>query len=57
MRHVPKPVDFMMTQSPLFRFCSGEREPVERISKQPSLPPTALGEEVPRRLVRGGLEG
>lgn len=29
----------------------------DRISKQPSLPPTAEGEAVPRREVSGGLEG
>jgi hypothetical protein len=32
-------------------------EPTERTSKEPSLPPTAEGEGVPRREVKGGLEG
>lgn len=32
-------------------------EAAERTSKQPSLPATALGWEVPSREVKGGLEG
>lgn len=32
-------------------------EPVERTSKQPSLPGTALGEDVPSVVVKGGVEG
>jgi hypothetical protein len=45
----------MITQSPFetdFMF-----EPTDTTSKQPSLPPTALGAEVPRRDVKGGLAG
>jgi hypothetical protein len=45
----------MITQSPLetvFMF-----EPTDATSKQPSLPPTALGAEVPRKEVKAGLTG
>jgi hypothetical protein len=44
----------MMIQSPLVT--DFVDEPVETTSKQPSLPATALGEEVPRE-VKGGFEG
>jgi hypothetical protein len=48
-------VDFIITQSPLEALFMDE--PMERTSKEPSLPPTADGEGVPRREVKGGLEG
>lgn len=56
MRHVPKQVFFIITQSPL----ESDEEtdgPTDCTSKQPSLPPTALGCGVPRREVNGGREG
>lgn len=53
VRQVPKPGDWVMTQSPFVK----EEEVVERTSKQPSLPPTADGSGVPSSEVKGGLEG
>lgn len=44
MTHSPLETDFML-------------EPMDTTSKQPSLPPTALGADVPRRDVKGGLTG
>ena len=55
VRHVPKPVEDVITQSPLETLFMDE--PMERTSKEPSLPPTADGEGVPRREVKRGLEG
>jgi hypothetical protein len=55
VRHVPKPVEEFITQSPLETVFMDE--PMERTSKEPSLPPTAEGEGVPRREVKGGREG
>ena len=55
VRQVPKPVDFIITQSPFWRVLMDE--PTPETSKQPSLPATAEGVGVPRREVKGGLEG
>src|ERR1700737_284299 len=55
VRHVPKPVLRMITQSP---FCNPfMADPTEVTRKEPSLPATALGRVVPRREVKGGLDG
>ncbi len=55
MRQVPNPVDFMITQSFLER--SLTEDPTAETLKTPSFPPTAEGSGVPRREVKGGLEG
>ena len=44
-----------MTQSPLVT--DFMLEPTDTTSKQPSLPPTALGADVPSKDVKGGLTG
>jgi len=56
VRQVPKPVERIITQSPFWR-SGGQEEPRAAISKQPSLPATALGWGVPSNEVKGGREG
>jgi hypothetical protein len=48
-------VFFIITQSPFER--DFMEDPTAETEKTPSLPPTAEGSGVPRREVKGGLEG